>query len=273
MKMAGWEDNFNERIASIRKAEVGQIERVNRYRALNEAIFYFCNVLTSVVIFLIHIASGGLLTPRTVFTTMVLINIAQLELTKHLSLGVMGVSECYVSVGRIQRFLQSEELENEIGVIDDELSHCAMRVTDVTCHWNSTRAESVSTIGETDDAASDVITTGLVVALEKINLEFKMGELTCIIGEVSLLLSRLLPDFDPISVCNSSSLFGQVGSGKVNAPCTYLIRSRICLTSLATVTFLRVLSFKCLPESCRHRLERSKGNKETRSHMLLKIRG
>lgn len=185
MKMAAWEDNFNERIASIRKAEVGQIERVNRYRALNEAIFYFCNVLISVAIFLIHIASGGLLTPRTVFTTMVLVNIAQLELTKHLSLGVMGVSECYVSIGRIQKFLESEELENEIGVLNNcDGSQYAMRVTNVICHWNSTRAESVSTIGETDDAASEAIRTGLVVALDKINIEFSMGELTCIIGEV-----------------------------------------------------------------------------------------
>ncbi|KAL3802767.1 hypothetical protein HJC23_007544 [Cyclotella cryptica] len=108
MKMAGWEENFEQRVASIRSAEVGQIERVNRYRALNEAIFYFCNVATSVVIFIIHVAHGGLLTPRTVFTTMVLINIAQLEITKHFSLGVMGVSECYVSIGRIQKFLRAQ---------------------------------------------------------------------------------------------------------------------------------------------------------------------
>ena len=133
MKMAGWEQNFEERIATIRRAEVGQIERVNRYRAVNEAIFYFCNVLISVVIFLIHIASGGVLTPRTVFTTMVLVNIAQLELTKHLSLGVMGVSECYVSVGRIQKFLESPELENDIETIEDGGSPCAMSVSNVTC--------------------------------------------------------------------------------------------------------------------------------------------
>lgn len=184
MKMAGWEDNFEERIAAIRKAEVGQIERVNRYRALNEAIFYFCNVLTSVVIFLIHIASGELLTPRTVFTTMVLVNIAQLELTKHLSLGVMGVSECYVSVGRIQKFLESEELENEIGVIEDEETQLAISVSDVTCHWNSARAESVSTIVESDDTTLNASTAGLVVALDKISIDFNMGELTCVIGEV-----------------------------------------------------------------------------------------
>lgn len=94
MKMAGWEDNFEDRIAKIRKAETDQIERVNRYRALNEAIFYVSNVTTSVVVFLIHVGSGGVLTPRNVFTTMVLMNVAQLEITKHLSLAVVSFTVC-----------------------------------------------------------------------------------------------------------------------------------------------------------------------------------
>eukprot|EP00804_Cyclotella_cryptica_P018853 CCRYP_020942-RD/>CCRYP_020942-RD protein AED:0.33 eAED:0.33 QI:0/0.9/0.90/1/0.9/0.90/11/87/1336 len=182
MKMAGWEENFEERVASIRSAEVGQIERVNRYRALNEAIFYFCNVATSVVIFIIHVAHGGLLTPRTVFTTMVLINIAQLEITKHFSLGVMGVSECYVSIGRIQKFLESPELENDIEMLEEEEeSQCAIRVYNVTCHWNTPRAESVSTIEDADEPRS---TSGLAIALDKVNITFDLGQLTCIIGEV-----------------------------------------------------------------------------------------
>ncbi|KAL7520054.1 hypothetical protein ACHAWX_004806 [Stephanocyclus meneghinianus] len=181
MKMAGWEENFEQRVASIRKAEVGQIERVNRYRALNEAIFYFCNVATSVVVFIIHVANGGLLTPRTVFTTMVLINIAQLEITKHFSLGVMGVSECYVSIGRIQKFLESPELENDIEVLEETGSHCAIKVSNVTCHWNTPRAESISTVEDADEPLS---TAGLAIALDKVNIEFNLGELTCIIGEV-----------------------------------------------------------------------------------------
>lgn len=69
MKMSGWEDNFEERIAAIRKKECDQIERVNTYRILNEALFFVCNVTTSFIIFLIHVASGGFLTPRNVFTS------------------------------------------------------------------------------------------------------------------------------------------------------------------------------------------------------------
>lgn len=78
MKMSGWEDSFEDRIVSIRAKEVDQIERVNRYRALNEAVFYVSNVATSVAVFLIHVGTGGVLTPMNVFTTMVLVNVAQL---------------------------------------------------------------------------------------------------------------------------------------------------------------------------------------------------
>jgi hypothetical protein len=40
MKMAGWEENFEQRVVSIRRAEVGQIERVNRYRVSGSVLHY-----------------------------------------------------------------------------------------------------------------------------------------------------------------------------------------------------------------------------------------
>ncbi|KAL3796991.1 hypothetical protein ACHAW5_002761 [Stephanodiscus triporus] len=119
MKMNGWEDNFGKRIASIRARECEQIERVNSYRVLNEAIFFVCNVTTSFCIFAIHVASGGVLTSQNVFTTMVLINVAQMEITKHLSLAVGSATS-----------------------------------------------------------------SGLIVALEDVNVDFRMGDLTCVIGAV-----------------------------------------------------------------------------------------
>ena len=183
MKMQGWEDNFEGRIASIRKAECEQIEKVNSYRALNEAIFFVANVATSVIIFLIHVGSGGVLTPRNVFTTMVLVNVAQMEITKHLSLAVMGASECWVSVSRIQRFIQAPELatiEDEFGPEhgDDK----AIVVKDVTCHWSSNPVLSPKGSSKAEGGAEDF--TGLIVALNGVDIEFRMGQLTCIIGAV-----------------------------------------------------------------------------------------
>jgi len=82
MKMQGWEDQFEKRIAAVRTKETKQIKLVNWYRSRNEALFFVGNIASAAVIFVAHVASGGLLTPRNVFTTLVLLNLAQIELTK-----------------------------------------------------------------------------------------------------------------------------------------------------------------------------------------------
>jgi ABC-type multidrug transport system fused ATPase/permease subunit len=89
MKMNGWEWQFLERIQSIRKDEIAQISKANQLKALNEALFFSANIVISIVIFLVHILSGEILTARNVFTVMSLINVVQLEMTKHVSLAVM----------------------------------------------------------------------------------------------------------------------------------------------------------------------------------------
>lgn len=89
MKMSGWEIEFETRIAKVRKAEIAQIQKANRLKAWNEAVYYACNVVVSATVFIVHVASGGILSSRTVFSTITLINAMQIELTKHFSLGVM----------------------------------------------------------------------------------------------------------------------------------------------------------------------------------------
>ena len=110
MKMSGYEYRFLDRIMEWRHKEVCQITQANRLKALNEAMFFACNIVVSLVIFFVHVvALDGTLTPGNVYTVFTLVNILQLELTKHVSLGVMGVSEVYVSISRIQKFLEFPE--------------------------------------------------------------------------------------------------------------------------------------------------------------------
>lgn len=82
MKIQGWEDNFESRISAIRAREIKQIQLVNWYRARNEALCYVGNFASAAVIFVAHVGSGGILSPRNVFPTFVLLNLAQIELTK-----------------------------------------------------------------------------------------------------------------------------------------------------------------------------------------------
>lgn len=90
MKMSGFEWRFLDRIQAIRKEEVDQIQKANRLKAANESLFFATNVVISMVIFLVHVLwFEGTLYPRDIFTVFTLMNILQLSMTKHVSLGIM----------------------------------------------------------------------------------------------------------------------------------------------------------------------------------------
>ena len=208
MKMSGWEWQFFDRIVSIRKKEISQIERANRLKAWNEALFFSTNVVISIFIFIVHVAMGGTLNPRNVFTVMSLINVVQLEVTKHLSMGVMvsiccgdgalvlcrthlivyffkGVSECYVSISRIQKFLEFPELPsvNHKLLLDEASTEtAALSLQKVTSYWNEVRIQG----GEKQPVSS------LFLALSDVTLECTKASLTCIIGSVGSGKSALL---------------------------------------------------------------------------------
>jgi len=199
VKMSAWENEFLERIQNIRKEEIDQIRRANRLKAWNEALFYSSNVVISIVIFLVHVGTGGVLTPRNVFTVMSLVNVLQLEMTKHLSLGVMGTSEAYVSISRLQNFLQFPEIGDDSHVLkqqpeeatgNDDDDTYALSLSHVTCYWNSANYSSDDT---TDDSCSSKDSSRMLfTALADITLEFRMNELTCVIGAVGSGKSALL---------------------------------------------------------------------------------
>jgi len=195
VKMMGYENIFQERITSCRKDEVDAIKRVYRYKAMSEALFFVTNIVVSVVIFLVTVGSGGTLSLVNVYTTLALVNTAQFEIALF-SRAVAGLSECAVSVKRIQAFLESPEqvIQNVHDTFDID-SQIQIRVSNVTCHWNNTCVDLVPAIDE------NIVSEN--VALHNINIEFQKGELTCIIGEVgsgkSAFLSMLAGELQPSS--------------------------------------------------------------------------
>eukprot|EP00526_Cylindrotheca_closterium_P003573 CAMPEP_0113610786 /NCGR_PEP_ID=MMETSP0017_2-20120614/5211_1 /TAXON_ID=2856 /ORGANISM="Cylindrotheca closterium" /LENGTH=1304 /DNA_ID=CAMNT_0000519695 /DNA_START=42 /DNA_END=3956 /DNA_ORIENTATION=+ /assembly_acc=CAM_ASM_000147 len=191
MKMSGFEWRFLDRIQGIRKEEVDQIQKANRLKAANEALFFATNVVISMAIFLVHVLwLEGTLYPRDIFTVFTLVNILQLQMTKHVSLGIMGVSEAYVSVGRIQEFLESPEQHFTESTHDALHDKVAISMEDVCSQWNHVRDVSTKKFidGDDDEASS----ASLAAALTDITIEFEKGQLTCIIGTVGSGKSALL---------------------------------------------------------------------------------
>ena len=214
MKMSGYEYKFLEQIENLRRREISQIKHANTLRAYNESLFFVANVVLTILICIFHVlVFDGILTTRDVFTVVTLINILQLEMTKHMSLGVMGISECGVSISRIQKFLQFPELPRTnhhvltIDQVDDSRADASttnpstpaqlvLVLDDVTSYWNDVQPfnekNSAHPPGSTEISNHARSSSGLTRALSNITINFRMGELTCIVGTVGSGKSALL---------------------------------------------------------------------------------
>ena len=95
------------------------------------------------------------------------------------------MTEAKVSIGRIQKFLQTPEHEVEALAIEDDSdvdsasardSDYAITLSNVTCHWN------YDGFGPVGDPEKVVYDPHLIMALNNISANFEEGQLTCILG-------------------------------------------------------------------------------------------
>ena len=244
MKMSGYEYRFLDRIANIRKQEIHQISKANTLKSWNEALFFATNVVISVVIFLVHVlAFGQKLEPGIVFTTFTLINILQLEMTKHVSLGVMGLSEVYVSISRIQKFLEFPELpvssttslddpalandktkdtnlpqalkDQEQSTTTDGSSNVCISMSKVKCYWNEVAPSDLSVVPLSSTSSSSHSTvdnnkgeTQVVISDKESGNNDEHSSAT---SSQYLALEDITLDFERSQL---TAIIGAVGSGK-----------------------------------------------------------
>lgn len=230
MKMNGWELQFSERINKLRGEEVNMVQAASRYRAMNEAIFYATNISVAIVVFVVHVLTGHELTTHDVFVTLTLINVVQFTMTKFFAYSVMSCSECYVSVQRIQQFLELPEMKVSSCEVDEGP---IIALLGVSCYWdsraglsdneeslesrnlvshrsaeNSSRRDlssfQIEQSPDIDHSESDRPTrtssrhsvgsevTHQNVAVDNISLQLERGRLYCLIGPVGCGKSALL---------------------------------------------------------------------------------
>eukprot|EP00980_Cylindrotheca_fusiformis_P019849 scaffold6966_cov112-Cylindrotheca_fusiformis.AAC.27 len=194
VKLNGWELELQQRIATLRSKEVALLRAASRYKALNDALYYFSSMVVAVAIFSVRVLLGKDLSPRNVYTTLTLLNILQLSITKQIPNAVMTLSECLVSSKRIQAFLELPENTNSekdgTNVNNtsssgggDEKERVVLSVSAMTCVWDAEVQHQ-----HQDPSSSN----SMVVALSNVSLSFECGRLYGIVGKVGCGKSALL---------------------------------------------------------------------------------
>ncbi len=101
------------------------------------------------------------------------------------------MTEAKVSIGRIQKFLQTPEHRIEVPAINDSdvSSTTVITLSNATCYWNYDGNPTFSSRGDPEDVDYN---PHLIMALDNINANFAAGQLTCILGDVGSGKSALL---------------------------------------------------------------------------------
>ncbi len=111
IKENSWEQPFSASVREKRTAEVAILRSAVFMKAVNEALFLVAPILIGGAGFVTLHLSDGDLSPRKVFTSLALINLMQLMVTKFVPMAAEAVAEGAIAVGRLERFLQQPEAQ------------------------------------------------------------------------------------------------------------------------------------------------------------------
>ncbi|KAF9983598.1 hypothetical protein BGZ75_004919 [Mortierella antarctica] len=233
IKFFAWENSFLKKLAEIRVQELSFVGRILRTRGFITATSSASAipVLASTLSFALYSALGNELNPEVVFPALAYYSIMRVSLLV-LPSCYSSVVDAYVAVGRLQKFLLSDD-DNEIAVIVDESAKDAILIEDADFVWDALPPSVASTLSssDTDSSSSSLLakkdgasaneidqqlpvdqgSQGVETApfLRNINLKIPRGSLVAVVGPVGSGKSSLLQAI----VGNMKKCRGQVVRG------------------------------------------------------------
>eukprot|EP00731_Ephydatia_muelleri_P021947 Em0014g538a len=109
IKMYGWEDAFRRVVNQLRSKESLCVLKAGLLNGSNLAIEYMTVPVMMFGIFSVHMASGGTLTTRSIFTALSLLTLLQKYVIRLYVKGVFSLIELNVAISRIKIFLELVE--------------------------------------------------------------------------------------------------------------------------------------------------------------------
>ena len=184
VKMYAWEQSFQDNVGEIRKYELKILTKFIWWNYFMIMFFMVSPMLVNVISFVFFvIVDGNELTATKAFTSIALFNILRFPMAM-LPNVIVSVIEANVSLKRIATFLNAQEIDEHIIEYitnkDDEYNN------DMSDGDKKKKAIAIRNASFSFDDAMNI------VALNNINIDFNVAEITMIIGETGSGKSTLI---------------------------------------------------------------------------------
>ncbi|KRX04011.1 P-loop containing nucleoside triphosphate hydrolase [Pseudocohnilembus persalinus] len=142
IKYYAWEKYVIKTLEEIRKNELSVLQDISLNIGKNSVISQITPTLISVIIFGIHIWTGGEMTPGLTFTVYSLLNLMQTPFAQIVS-GWQQLTNALVAIDRIQYFLKGETFNQDFQSEDllKKESNVAIKVKNAKFTWSSNYVE------------------------------------------------------------------------------------------------------------------------------------
>ncbi|CAI8012847.1 Multidrug resistance-associated protein 7, partial [Geodia barretti] len=208
IKFYAWEKHFSSKIFELRGRELKSLKGRKYLDALCVYFWATTPVLISILTFTTYVALGNHLTAAKVFTSVALFNVLISPLNAFPWV-INGLMEAWVSVKRVQLFLQLEEIDwaryycldyghyggHRADSVKSNAAAAAMCINDASFSWrNSAGEEEEGGSGENRESGEDGEERRVkrTWTLTKVNLTVPRGKLVGVTGRVGSGKSSLL---------------------------------------------------------------------------------
>jgi ATP-binding cassette subfamily C (CFTR/MRP) protein 1 len=201
VKYFAWEKYFLDKLEVLRKKEIYQVQVLLGARSAITAVAMTLPVWAAILSFLTYSLTHADFNPANIFASLALFNTLRIPL--NLLPMVIGQSiDAYVSLGRIEQYLQAED-DTSKRAVNDKLPE-AILFEDASFTWETVGGSSESDVEKSDDKSAQgvndaraadakaAIDSQAPFQLENLNLSISRDELIAVVGAVGCGKTSLL---------------------------------------------------------------------------------
>ena len=167
MKLYAWEEALVKQVNHHREREFGSISEATVFRALNVSLFFIVAPFLTFITLTSFVLLGGTLTAVHVFTIISLFYTVRYPVGLNLPLGVEKFAEVTIAIARLDKFLNTPELDKS-AFCSDAPSDLALEMRNASFTWMEK--------SEVKNDSSNV--------LLDLNVKIKKGSLVGIVGAI-----------------------------------------------------------------------------------------